>query len=90
MKAQRKELPKFNSETEEREFWRTHDSAQYLDLSRMQPAVFPNLKPTTRTISIRLPETLLSEIKMLANKQDVPYQSLIKVFLAQRVREELG
>lgn len=90
MKASRKEIPQFGSEAEEREFWRTHDSADYLDLARLQPAVFPNLWPTTRTISIRLPETLLAEIKVLANKQDVPYQSLIKVFLAQRVREELG
>jgi predicted DNA binding CopG/RHH family protein len=90
MKDPRKEIPKFDSEAEEREFWRTHDAADYLDLSRMQPAVFPNLRPTTRTISIRLPGTLLADIKMLANKQDVPYQSLIKVFLAERVREELG
>jgi predicted DNA binding CopG/RHH family protein len=90
MKETRKEIPKFDSEAEEREFWRTHDAADYLDLSRMQPAVFPNLRPTTRTISIRLPGTLLADIKMLANKQDVPYQSLIKVFLAERVREELG
>jgi predicted DNA binding CopG/RHH family protein len=89
MSSRLKDIPVFQSEEEEREFWRTHDTADYIDLSRLKPAVFPNLRPTTRTISIRLPETLLSEIKMLANKRDVPYQSLMKIFLAEKVQETL-
>ncbi len=89
-KAQRKRktLPRFESESAEREFWQVHDSADYLDLSKARSVVFPNLKPTTRTISLRLPETLLAEIKVLANKKDVPYQSLMKIFLAERVARE--
>lgn len=82
-------LPKFKSEKEEREFWRTHDSARYLDLSRARPAVFSNLQPTSRTISIRLPETLLAELKSLAAKRGVPYQSLMKMMLARTIEEEL-
>ncbi|MBI4600755.1 MAG: BrnA antitoxin family protein [Planctomycetes bacterium] len=85
----RRKLPTFKSERQEREFWRRHDLADYFDLSRAQPAILPNLKPTTRSISLRLPERLIAEIKTLANRRDVPYQSLIKVFLAERVRQEL-
>ena len=85
-----KRIPEFRSEDEEREFWSTHDSLDYMDWSRANRVTFPNLKPSTKTISIRLPETLLSDIKFLANKKDVPYQSLIKMFLYEKVKDELG
>ena len=87
LKARR--VPRFKSEDAEREFWRTHDSADYLDLFHAESAIFPSLKPTTRAISIRLPETLLAELKVLANKRDVPYQSLVKMFLSERVQKEI-
>jgi predicted DNA binding CopG/RHH family protein len=83
-----KKVPKFKSEKEELEFWSTHDSADYLDYSKTKRALFPNLKPSTRTISIRLPESLIEHIKVLANKRDVPYQSLLKMFLIEKVEEE--
>lgn len=73
------------SEREEREFWETHDTSPFVNWSQARIAVFPNLKPSTETISLRLPTALLSELKALANKRDVPYQSLLKVFLAERV-----
>ena len=82
-------IPKFSSEDEERDFWATHDSADYVDWSRAKPATFSRLKPSTQTISLRLPEALLESLKMLANKRDVPYQSLLKVFLAERIEQEL-
>lgn len=81
-------LPQFRSEAEEREFWETHDSALYVDWSEARLAVFPDLKPSTETISLRLPASLLAELKTLANKRDVPYQSLLKVYLAERVARE--
>ncbi|MEW6380601.1 MAG: BrnA antitoxin family protein [bacterium] len=84
-----KEIPKFNTEEEEFEFWSTHDFTEYLDYSEAKRAIFPKLKPSTKTISIRLPEYLLEELKMLANKRDVPYQSLLKIFLAERINQEL-
>lgn len=84
----RKSIPKFKSETEERAFWDTHDTADYLDWSRAEVVSFPNLKPSTATISLRLPAQLLAELKRLANKRDVPYQSLLKVYLAERVAAE--
>jgi len=84
-----KAIPKFNSEDEEREFWDTHDSDEYFDMSKAQRVTLPNLKPTTRTISLRLPDSLLETIKVLANKLDVPYQSLIKIFLAEKVNEQV-
>ncbi len=83
------QLPKFESEDEEREFWAERDSVDYVDWSRAQRVVLPNLKPSTRTISLRLPEMMLDELKLLANRRDVPYQSLIKVFLAERIDQEL-
>jgi predicted DNA binding CopG/RHH family protein len=83
-----KPIPKFNSEDEERDFWAEHDSADYVDWSKATRVVLPNLKPSTRTISMRMPETMLAEIKLLANKRDVPYQSLIKIFLQERIDEE--
>ena len=85
-----KPLPAFASEAEEREFWETHDTTPYFDRGRARTGVFPNLKPSTQTISLRLPTALLSELKRLANKHDVPYQSLLKVFLAERVARETG
>jgi predicted DNA binding CopG/RHH family protein len=84
-----KPIPQFESEEKEREFWASHDSTEHVDWSRAKPTVFPRLKPTTQTISLRLPEALLEHLKMLANKRDVPYQSLLKVFLAERVEQEL-
>lgn len=82
-------IPSFESEDEEREFWATRDSTAHVDWSGARAATFPNLKPSTKTISLRLPETLLQSLKMLANKRDVPYQSLLKIFLAERVEAEL-
>jgi len=83
-----KVVPEFSSEHEERAFWETHDTTDYLDWSRAKTAVFPDLKASTASISLRLPASLLAEIKALANKRDVPYQSLLKVFLAERVVTE--
>lgn len=85
----KKKIPTFKTEDEEREFWDKHDAADYIDWSSAKQAVFPNLKPSTKTISLRLPETLIEELKLLANKRDVPYQSLLKVFLAERVDHEI-
>ena len=83
-----KTVPTFQSEAEEREFWETHDTTAYVDWSRAKLAVFSDLRPSTETISLRLPAALLAELKVLANKRDVPYQSLMKVFLAERVARE--
>ena len=83
-----KPLPTFKSEAEERRFWETHDTTAYVDWSTARPARFPHVKPSTETISLRLPAGLLADLKALANKQDVPYQSLLKVFLADRVARE--
>lgn len=80
-----KPIPAFASEAEERAFWESHDSADYLDLSKAERVRFPNLKPSTKAISLRLPVSLLERIKVEANKRDVPYQSLIKVWLAEKV-----
>lgn len=82
-----KPVPKFKSEDEEREFWQTHDTADYFDLARAVPARFPNLKPTTKSITIRLPLALLEALKVEANKRDVPYQSLVKIWLNEKLRE---
>ena len=83
-----KPIPIFKTEDEERDFWDSHDSTDYIDWSKGEWVTFPNLKPSTETISLRLPEHLLAQIKMLANKRDVPYQSLMKIYLAERVQEE--
>lgn len=82
-------MPTFKNEDEEREFWATHDSTDFIDWSKAKRTVFPNLKPSTKTISLRLPESIIAALKLLANKRDVPYQSLLKVFLAEKVEEEL-
>jgi predicted DNA binding CopG/RHH family protein len=89
MKKKLKEIPKFKSEDEEREFWATRDTTDYFDWDNAKPVIFPNLKPTTRTISLRLPVSMLDRIKVAANKRDVPYQSLIKMFLKERLDKEL-
>ncbi|MBI4755351.1 MAG: BrnA antitoxin family protein [Betaproteobacteria bacterium] len=85
MSKRLKAIPQFANETEERAFWESHDSADYLDWSQAQRAVLPNLKPTTKTISLRLPQHLLDSIKAAANARDVPYQSLIKVWLQEKL-----
>jgi len=86
MSKQPKPLPNFANEAEERLFWETHDSTEYLDWSKARKVVLPNLKPTTKTISLRLPQHLLDSIKAAANARDVPYQSLIKVWLQEKLR----
>lgn len=83
-----KSIPDFRTEAEERRFWETHDSMPYVDWSAAQFVRFPNVKPSTETISLRLPAGLLADLKALANRRDVPYQSLLKVFLADRVAVE--
>lgn len=80
-----KKIPKFRSEAEERAFWESHDSSDYVDWAEAQTTRMPNLKPSTKTISLRLPEILLERIKIEANKRDMPYQSLIKAWLAKDV-----
>ena len=87
MKKKLKPVPKFETEAEERSFWESHDSTQYFNWSKAKPARFPNLKPSTQAISLRLPASLLDDIKIEANKRDVPYQSLIKVWLAEKTGE---
>jgi len=84
-----KDIPEFKNEEAERQFWAQHDSTEYVDWSKAKRGVFPNLKPSTKTISLRLPESMLEELKLLANKNDVPYQSLVKVFLSERIESEL-
>ena len=83
---QLKSVPKFRSEAEERTFWETHDSSEYVDWSKAQQIALANLKPCTKTISLRLPQHLLDSIKAAANARDVPYQSLIKVWLQEKLR----
>ena len=85
----KRKMPIFKTEDEERAFWATHDSTEFIDWSKAKPTVFPNLKPSTKTISLRLPESIIAALKVLANKRDVPYQSLLKIFLAERVQEEM-
>lgn len=90
MDSKHKPIPQFKSEDEEREFWATHDSTEYIDWSKAESnPTFPRLKPSTRTVSIRLPESLIAALKTLANKKDVPYQSLVKIYLAEKVKEEI-
>lgn len=85
-----KEIPKFRSEDEERAFWEKHDSTEYIDWRKAGSAKFPNLKPSVRSISIRLPESLINDLKVLANKKDVPYQSLLKMLLAEKIGEVIA
>ena len=89
MKKAKKKVPDFKTEDEERDYWAEHDTTEYVDWDKAERVVFPKLKPSVRTISIRLPESMLHALKLLANKRDVPYQSLMKIFLAERIQEEL-
>lgn len=84
----KKRIPKQKDENRERAFWSNRDSSEYVDWSKGKRAMFPNLKPSTKTISLRLPESMVEELKLLANKRDVPYQSLLKLFLAERIERE--
>ncbi len=85
-----RKIPKFKSEDKEREFWADADSLEFIDWKKAKKVVLPDLKPSVRTISLRLPESMLEGIKLLANKRDVPYQSLMKMFLAERIEKELN
>ncbi len=82
-----KATPKFDTEAQERAYWEAHDSTGHLDWTQAQRVTLPNLKPTTRTISLRLPQHLLDSIKSAANARDVPYQSLIKVWLQEKLHD---
>ena len=84
-----KPIPKFQNEDNEREFWAKHDSMEFLDWGQAKRAVFPKLKPAPKTISLRMSESMLNELRLLANKMDVPYQSLIKVYLRERIDKDL-
>ncbi len=85
-----KPIPKFKNEEEERKFWASHDSTEYVDWSKAKRTIFPELAPTTRAVPIRFPITLLERLKYLANQRNIPYQSLVKLFLLERVKKELG
>jgi predicted DNA binding CopG/RHH family protein len=87
-KKPQKPIPQFEHEAQEQTFWSSHDSTDYVDWSKAQRVPFGRLKPSTQTISIRLPAMLLEDLKRLAHKRDVPYQSLVKIFLAERVAQE--
>ena len=88
MGSMKKQIPEFRSEEDERDFWAKHDSSQFVDWQAAQRRRFPNLKPSLRTISLRLPVSMIEDLKVLANQRDVPYQSLLKVFLAERLERE--
>ena len=85
-----KHIPKFKNQDEERKFWATHDSTEYINWNQAERVTLSNLKPSVKKISLRLPESMLEELKLLSNKRDVPYQSLLKIFLAERIEKELG
>lgn len=85
-----KSIPEFHTHEEAGAFWMTHDTTEYLDWSKARRVQFPKLRPSTKTISLRLPQGMLDELRILANQQDVPYQSLLKVYLAERVAAERG
>ena len=84
-----KKIPRLKNEDRERQFWSKHDSTDYIDWKKGKRIALNKLQPSVRTISIRLPEMMLEELKLLANKKDVPYQSLLKIFLAERIEAEL-
>lgn len=83
-----KKIPKFRSESEERKFWINNDTADYFDWAKAKKLSFPNLKPSVRSISLRLPEAMLNDLKVIANKKDIPYQSLIKIFISEKIKDE--
>ncbi len=89
-KRKRRQIPTFGSEEQERSFWAERDSTDYVNWTAARRRSFPNLRPTLRTISLRLPESMIGHLKALANKRDVPYQSLLKQFLAERLKRELS
>lgn len=82
-------IPSFSSENEERDFWSKSESTEYIDWTQSKKVVLANLKPSTKTISLRLPEIMIEELKVLANKRDIPYQSLLKIFLSEKIDQEL-
>jgi len=84
-----RKIPRFKNEEEEVKFWDTADSTEYINWEKAERVIFPKLKPSLKTISIRLPESMIEELKLLANKRDIPYQSLLKVFLGERLEQEL-
>lgn len=88
MKNTRKKIPLFKNEDQEREFWAKHSPLEFMDTESPQQGIFPNLKPTMKSISIRLPENMLEQLKILANKKDIPYQSLLKLFLGREILME--
>ena len=88
MKTTRKKIPQFKNEDEEREFWAKNSPLDFMDANTIKPGVFPNLKPTMKSISIRLPENMLEQLKILANKRDIPYQSLLKLYLGREILME--
>ena len=94
MTTLRKQIPKFESEDEEREFWATHDSTDYIDWSEAKRVEMPNLKPSSssppdKTVPITLPQSVIDDLKVLAHKRDIPYESLLKIYLAERVEQEM-
>jgi predicted DNA binding CopG/RHH family protein len=88
MPSTKKQIPKFRTEDDERKFWTKNDSTEFIDWRSAEKCKFPKLKPSLRTISLRLPVSMIEDLKILANKRDVPYQSLLKVFLAERLEKE--
>jgi predicted DNA binding CopG/RHH family protein len=89
MKNEKKSIPEFSSEAEEQAFWSAEDSTDYVDWEKAEQVLLPNLKPTMKNISLRIPEPMLNRLKVLANERDVPYQSLLKIFLKERLDHEL-
>ncbi|MBN2078044.1 MAG: BrnA antitoxin family protein [Spirochaetes bacterium] len=85
-----KKIPKFENENDEAEFWGKNDSTGYIDFSRARRLELSSLKPSTKSISIRLPESLLRRLKIIANKKDIPYQSLIKIYLSEKIRDDMS
>lgn len=83
-----KKIPKFRSEAEERNFWRKNDTSDFVDWKKAERISFPNLKPSVKSISLRLPEAMLNDLKVIANKKDIPYQSLMKIFISEKIKEE--
>lgn len=90
MKKRNKQIPSFKSVKEEHAFWSQNDSSEYIDWDNAEKGVFPELKPSLKSISIRLPESMITQLKILANKQDVPYQSLVKTYLARQINQEIA
>ncbi len=89
VKQRIRKIPKLESEDQERDFWASHDSVDFVDWRQAERVKLPGLRPTTRTISIRLPELMIERLKVLANKRDIPYQSLLKMFVADRLEDQL-